>query len=108
PTISTAGVLRFAVAGAPPDGDLESCGRRQIAGFFKSRLLVEPSHRRYSGPMLARLCTAMSTQDPNLLVGIGAAAGGLPALLEIVDHLSVSYQGAIFFAMHRRPTRHTG
>jgi hypothetical protein len=29
-------------------------------------------------------------------------------LLEIVDHLSVGYHGAIFVAMPPRPTRHTG
>jgi len=45
----------------------------------------------------------MSTQYPNLLIGIGASTGGLPPLLEIIDHLSTSYQGAIFVAMHRPP-----
>jgi chemotaxis response regulator CheB len=45
----------------------------------------------------------MSCEYPNLLIGIGASAGGLPPLLEIVDHLSFGYQGAIFVAMHRPP-----
>jgi chemotaxis response regulator CheB len=45
----------------------------------------------------------MSSKYPNLLIGIGASAGGLPPLLEIIDHLSVGYQGAIFVAMHRPP-----
>jgi chemotaxis response regulator CheB len=45
----------------------------------------------------------MSIEYPNLLIGIGASAGGLPPLLEIIDHLSVSYQGANFVAMHRPP-----
>jgi chemotaxis response regulator CheB len=40
-----------------------------------------------------------------LLIGIGASAGGLSPLLEIVDHLSVSCLGAIFVAMHRQPGR---
>jgi chemotaxis response regulator CheB len=43
----------------------------------------------------------MSSKYPNLLIGIGASAGGLPTLLEIIDHLSVGYQGAIFVAVHR-------
>jgi chemotaxis response regulator CheB len=43
----------------------------------------------------------ISNEYPNLLIGIGASAGGLPPLLEIIDHLSASYQGAIFVAMHR-------
>jgi hypothetical protein len=30
-------------------------------------------------------------------------AGGLPPLLEIIDHLSVNYQGSTFVAMHRPP-----
>jgi chemotaxis response regulator CheB len=38
-----------------------------------------------------------------LLIGIGASAGGLPPLLEIVDHLSSGYQGEIFVAVHRPP-----
>jgi chemotaxis response regulator CheB len=43
----------------------------------------------------------MSSQYPNLLIGIGASAGGLPPPLKIIEHLSVSYHGAIFVAMHR-------
>lgn len=43
----------------------------------------------------------MLTEYPNLLIGIGASAGGLPPLLEIIDHLSFGYQGAILVAMHR-------
>jgi hypothetical protein len=38
-----------------------------------------------------------------MLIGIGASPCVLPPLLEIVDHRSVSYQGAIFVAMHRPP-----
>jgi chemotaxis response regulator CheB len=45
----------------------------------------------------------MSAQYPNLLIGIGVSAGGLPPLLTIIGHLSVSYQGAIFVARHRPP-----
>jgi chemotaxis response regulator CheB len=45
----------------------------------------------------------MSTQYPNLLIGIGASAGGLPPQLETIDHLSSAYQGAILVAMHRPP-----
>jgi chemotaxis response regulator CheB len=45
----------------------------------------------------------MSSEYPNLLLGIGASAGGLPPLLEIIDHLSSEYQGATFVAMHRPP-----
>lgn len=45
----------------------------------------------------------MGNSFPNLLVGIGASAGGLPPLLEIVDHLSSGYQGAIFVVTHRGP-----
>jgi hypothetical protein len=33
----------------------------------------------------------MSAQYPNLLIGIGASAGGLRPLREIIDRLSVSY-----------------
>jgi chemotaxis response regulator CheB len=43
----------------------------------------------------------MGSKYPNLLIGIGASAGEPPPLLEIVDHLSSGYQGAIFVAMHR-------
>jgi hypothetical protein len=45
----------------------------------------------------------MSTQYPNLLIGIVAAADGRPPLMEIVDHLSSGYQRAIFVAMRRSP-----
>jgi hypothetical protein len=34
---------------------------------------------------------------------IGTSAGRRTPLLEIIDHLSVSYQGAIFVAMHHPP-----
>jgi hypothetical protein len=37
------------------------------------------------------------------LIGIRATPGGLPPLLEIIDHLPSGYQGAIFVAMHRQP-----
>jgi chemotaxis response regulator CheB len=43
----------------------------------------------------------MSDEYPNLLAGIGASAGGLAPLLEIIEHLSFGYQGAILIAMHR-------
>jgi chemotaxis response regulator CheB len=43
------------------------------------------------------------SRHPNLLIGIAASAVGLPPLLEIIDQLSVSYQAAIFVAMHRPP-----
>lgn len=45
----------------------------------------------------------MAGEYPNLLVGIGASAGGLAPLIEIIDHLSTGYQGAILVAMHRSP-----
>jgi chemotaxis response regulator CheB len=44
-----------------------------------------------------------TSRQPNLLIGIGASSGGLPPLLEIIDHFSVGYHGAIFVAMHRPP-----
>lgn len=44
-----------------------------------------------------------SSDYPNLLIGIGASAGGLAPLLEIIDHLSHGFQGALLIATHRPP-----
>jgi two-component system chemotaxis response regulator CheB len=49
----------------------------------------------------------MHDQYPNLLIGIGASAGGLPPSLTVIDHLSFGYQGAVFVAMHRSPNAPT-
>jgi two-component system chemotaxis response regulator CheB len=45
----------------------------------------------------------MTDEYPNVLVGIGASAGGLVPLVEIIDKLSFGYQGAVLVAMHRMP-----
>jgi hypothetical protein len=47
----------------------------------------------------------MSCEYPNLLIGIGASAGGLPPLLEIIYHLSIPLSGQSPCTV--RPTRHT-
>jgi len=41
--------------------------------------------------------------NPNLIVGIGASAGGLEAVSEIVEHLPGQFQGSILVAIHRTP-----
>jgi hypothetical protein len=43
-----------------------------------------------------------------LRIGIGASAGGLPLLLEIIDHRSAGYHGAISSPSTARTTRYTG
>ena len=40
----------------------------------------------------------------NLLIGIGASAGGLQAIVEIVDLLPTHFQGALMIATHRSST----
>lgn len=40
---------------------------------------------------------------PNLLIAIGASAGGLPAISRIVEQLPETYQGTIVIANHRDP-----
>jgi chemotaxis response regulator CheB len=52
---------------------------------------------------LPQFAGTVSNEYPNLLVGIGASAGGLRPLVEIVDLLSRGYQGTILIATHRAP-----
>ena len=40
---------------------------------------------------------------PNLLIAIGASAGGLPVISQVVEQLPQSFQGTIVIANHRNP-----
>ncbi len=40
---------------------------------------------------------------PNLLIGIGASAGGLSAIAHIIELLPAHFQGALLVATHRNP-----
>lgn len=42
-------------------------------------------------------------QYPNLLIGVGASAGGLPAIMEIIELLPEQFQGSLVVATHRDP-----
>ncbi|HBN79557.1 MAG TPA: chemotaxis protein CheB [Planctomycetaceae bacterium] len=44
------------------------------------------------------------TSYSNLLIGVGASAGGLKAIVEIVDLLPTHFQGALMIATHRSST----